>query len=498
MRVWLALSTLTVAGVIAASDVGRRIPGAVEQRSNGVTTWHVTGLSRRVPRPARTPDPDLEPGFPVQTWHGAGSYQSGRGLHTLVAQLDADPQLEIVKTALAYGPLHAWNHDGTPLAGWPAQAIVGAAYPGAGLFRPLGPLSKLRRGVFSGHWGFPGQMALWRPDGSPWPPAWPRNSVNYVPCPPAMVDLDGDGGDEILVWEGDDRLRAYHADGQTVAGWSDPPRGRCTPAIADLDDDGVPEIITYSPPLGGGQDLLRAYRPDATPAPGFPITLGYVTSLTYPVVGDVDGDGELEIVVGRPAGQFAQLDVFSHKGGHERSIPVPGYPDYGVVPALADLDGDSFPEILVQSHSRTDVFKGDGTSLPGWPQLNPLSGGAMNSAPVVGDVTGDGQPDVVIVNMLAADSSTGQVWVLHKDGTPHPGFPKVLPISYGMVPAIADIDLDGRNELVVGGSYWNGIEGYYDDVWVYDLHGSTYGPILWGQFLAGPRHHGRYGEEPSL
>jgi uncharacterized repeat protein (TIGR01451 family) len=60
------------------------------------------------------------------------------------------------------------------------------------------------------------------------------------------------------------------------------------------------------------------------------------------------------------------------------------------------------------------------------------------------------------------------------------------------VPAIADIDLDGRTEIVVAGDYWDGIPGYYEKVWVYDLHGADYGPTEWGQFGGGPRHQSLY------
>src|SRR5206468_140948 len=62
----------------------------------------------------------------------------------------------------------------------------------------------------------------------------------------------------------------------------------------------------------------------------------------------------------------------------------------------------------------------------------------------------------------------------------------------GGVPAIADVDLDGRNELVVMSDAWNGQQGFYDKVWAYDLHGSTYGGIEWGQFGGDPEHTNCY------
>jgi hypothetical protein len=76
------------------------------------------------------PDPDLEPGFPVQTYETSGGYYGGQGIHVLVGNIDNDPTLEILATALASGPLHAWNSDGAPQPGWPTSG--GSAYPGLG------------------------------------------------------------------------------------------------------------------------------------------------------------------------------------------------------------------------------------------------------------------------------------------------------------------------------------------------------------------------------
>jgi hypothetical protein len=140
------------------------------------------------------------------------------------------------------------------------------------------------------------------------------------------------------------------------------------------------------------------------------------------------------------------------------------------------------------------VLLGTGGNLTGWPQALGASLWQGNSGPVVGDVTGDGQPDIAITTQVAGSAENGQLRLYHKTGAVVAGFPKALPLGSGATPAIADVDLDGRNELVVGGSYWNGVTGSYDTLWVYDLHGTAYGPVLWGQFMGGPRHQGRYGQ----
>jgi hypothetical protein len=133
--------------------------------------------------------------------------------------------------------------------------------------------------------------------------------------------------------------------------------------------------------------------------------------------------------------------------------------------------------------------------FPGWPVNwgpDPNRYWAFNSAPVVGDVDGDGLPDIVVCIQFSGNSEDGEVRVYNRNGTLHPSFPKTQKIGFGAVPAIADLDLDGRNEIVVSGDFWNGVPGDYDRVWVFDLGGSAHGAIQWGQFMGGPKHQAYY------
>ena len=45
-----------------------------------------------------TPDPDLEPGFPVKTLHTGGTYHAGAAIHTLIGNLDEEEELEFIVT----------------------------------------------------------------------------------------------------------------------------------------------------------------------------------------------------------------------------------------------------------------------------------------------------------------------------------------------------------------------------------------------------------------
>ena len=57
----------------------------------------------------------------------------------------------------------------------------------------------------------------------------------------------------------------------------------------------------------------------------------------------------------------------------------------------------------------------------------------------------------------------------------------MLGLLKAAAPAIADIDGDGRNEIIINGDFWGGRTAYPDKIWVYDLGGPAHGPVLWGQ-----------------
>jgi len=265
------LAALAVTGIVAVGN------------AFAVLVVDSSPVAKRTPSIAG-PDPDLEPGFPVQTYETAGSYHAGPAIHTLVGNIDGDPTLEILVTALAGGPLYAWNSDGSPQPGWPV-AGPGASYPA------LGQLSTASPGfeVFSAYWG--DELVAYNGAGLILP-GWPRTNSNYVATPASLADVDGEGLDEIFLEEEDWALHAYRANGTVLPGWpTSGPGGqeRHTPAIGDLDGNGDLEIVTASGWTSPGVYIL-AYHHDGTSVSGFPVLInGHVD--TFPVIGDVDGDG---------------------------------------------------------------------------------------------------------------------------------------------------------------------------------------------------------------
>ena len=294
-------------------------------------------------------------------------------------------------------------------------------------------------------------------------------------------------------------MQAYRADSTAVPGWpitlatsSSSPVVR-TPAVADLFGDGSPEIIYTD------AQRVYAYHHDGSVVTGFPVDLSATAVRSFPVVGDVDSDGAPEIIVVSQAqgATHAIINILGNTGVIERTIVTSFEIADDVAPALADFDDDGIPEIVVQfdrlsSAGALAVWRGTGTPLSGWPvSIDDQSG---NSAPVVGDVNGDGAPDIVLMTRVYnTPYGYGDVRAYDHLGQPLAGFPKRLPSDMGAAPAIADLDLDGRNDIIVSGSHIGPYMGHYDTIWAFDLEGPTgNAAIEWGQFMNDEKHSGFY------
>ena len=121
---------------------------------------------------------------------------------------------------------------------------------------------------------------------------------------------------------------------------------------------------------------------------------------------------------------------------------------------MADLDGDGDLEIVIggtNTNGKLYAFNYDGTAVsgePGWSGGILLDGSAIESSPVIGDI--DGQTGLEIV--IGTDD--GNVYAFHTNGSPVSGWPKAC-IWQGVAgavkstPVIDDIDGDGKVEIVV-------------------------------------------------
>ena len=340
----------------------------------------------------------------------------------------------------------------------------------------------------------------------------------------AFDDLDADNLDELIFADGNGWVHAYKADGREAPGWpvhtseiALPATGQNgytsgavatpvyapvligSPAVGDLDGDGAPEVS-----VADIEGHLHVWRHDGTPVAGFPVRPNLAFSK-------------------EPACQLTLVpacDDYSANDTRDRINTV----DWGFTanPSIGNLDpSDPALEIVAGSNDgHVYAWRLDGSPVDGWPVLlrdpakvaavDPVThqvsfvagsgvrfGRKMITTPTLGDVDGDGDLEVVAnvneeyeetPNWSAARAAllqaVGQIespgntrtYVLHHDGTAHPGtaataatphpddqaYAPGWPVKVGMVvlellpyvgegsngaPVLADVDGDGTLEV---------------------------------------------------
>ncbi|MCQ3807419.1 MAG: FG-GAP-like repeat-containing protein [Acidimicrobiaceae bacterium] len=290
---------------------------------------------------------------------------------------------------------------------------------------------------------------------------------------PAIGDINGDGIDEIIFGSYDFFVWAVDGKGNPLPGFpiDNDDTIWASPALFDVDNDGDVEIfLGGDSTLGGYVDQLggvfRAFdyrngRPEI-----FWQRFANDTFHSSAAIGDINGDGRFEVLTG--TGENWQIQCMER--GHRQCRPgdgtdntriwafhlddgsnVPGWPvraDDTVwsTPSLGDLDGDGLPEVVVGSDdTKIRAIKGDGSVL--WsvqPQLAHLGGGGfVRGSAVIVDLDGDADQDVAIWTargLALLDGSNGAEMERDLHWTLRTGFTD----SFEMAPAVGTFNGERR------------------------------------------------------
>jgi hypothetical protein len=227
---------------------------------------------------------------------------------------------------------------------------------------------------------------------------------------------------------------------QASDSWVDP----SSPTIADFNDDGIGDVVI------GFQNPQKVYVING--ANGTVMNSKTTEGKIYckPAAGDIDNDGEPEIVVVDAGGDVYYWDNVAAGDIFTKILDYTGAGRAGwASPVLCNLDFDPGLEIVVyltNSPNEAEVIALDGpsggilwnTTVPSNIGIHYYTAGS----PAVCDLNGDGTVDVVVT---ATFNSVGRVYALDgKTGIPLPGFPVLGLEAIHTAPAIADlVDADG-------------------------------------------------------
>lgn len=361
-------------------------------------------------------DPELLAGFPRRV-PGAGASSP------VFADLDGDGRLELV-LATDDGTIHAWRPDGRELPGWPVHSVPAPTWVRARTARAAG--------IDSPH-------------------------AAFLVGAPVITDLNGDGRPDVAAADFDGNVYAWDARGRRLPDFglvrdqrglhsrvhtnlaysrdspdSQDPVNRTLPGFAgalvaaDLDGDGRPELV------GASLDRhLYAWHADGTPVAGFPVLLVGPTKVqavdpvthhvtfkpdakpddggslvATPAIGDLDGDGRPEIVVGAQEEYDEPMNAAELAG-------IPGTSGNSRVYAVSARGRDA--NLPNPNPAQPD----GGAYLPGWPvkvgmfqrSVLPDIGDGVATQAVIGDLV-PSHPG----REVAVTAAVGPVYVLGADG----------------------------------------------------------------------------------
>lgn len=357
-----------------------------------------------------------------------------RGLS--VFDLDGNDTLEVIVTGAVYGKVNTWvyEHNGTLRAGWPQLSDdSGYAY---GIFNDnaaIGDIDNDGMGeivvpsdvhyicayepdgdqipahAMYGEKGW-GKVGIWE-DPEPELRGWgtcdgtrsESYRTNFAHGPAAIADLDGDGTVEVAATGNVYDCNVGHPPGKyngvyvfnadrsrfNAGGydWINPPidtgaplsesyseieSAQPNPVLADLDGNGEMEILYAS-----YDGRMHAFWLDKTEHHSWPYAV-YTGGMYYrfasePTVADLDNNGFAEVIfaswVEKGSKQTGKLHILDYQGNpiHEISLPAAyGSPDWNgalAAPTLANIDSDADLEVVLNTaHSGFVAYDLPGTA----------------------------------------------------------------------------------------------------------------------------------------
>ena len=274
-------------------------------------------------------------------------------------------------------------------------------------------------------------------------------------------DMNRDGQVDLLLGNGGQTNRLLYNNGPAD------PFGAVTPddvggagvntygaAVGDVDNDGDLDIVIAN---GDATNSLYYNNGTSTPFDGVtPEAIGTSADDSRAIaLGDVNGDGHLDVLVGNSSAEdelyLSNGTASPYAGVTPLKLPASIFSFTRSI-ALADLDRDGDLDVVTGKYNRANsIYLNDGSNDPftNSPGRTVGNDGYYTEGIVIADINGDGYPDILSANL------TDPHEIHLNNGTADPFYESstyTLPITDSFAYSIAagDVDGDGDQDVVLG------------------------------------------------
>jgi hypothetical protein len=259
-----------------------------------------------------------------------------------------------------------------------------------------------------------------------------RNVYGNAASAPEIVGCTASGGAFALTYTGPATYRPV---------WYAQATGCAAIAVGDVNGDGANEVVVGTTPGSGVYGVpgtLQVYDPRGFGNPRASVTIPGTLGISAVAVGNADSDAGLEIVVATTANTYiydaATLTLEWTATGRG-----------GTFVAIADVENDGVPEIILNGSGDGQVLNGV-THAFKWGYA-----GGFGTYVAVGDIDADGKAEIV-------GTDSNNVRVVQGDTLTTSSFSTT---SYSLSSiGVGDGNGDGHDEILIGDSSYGQVRGY--------------------------------------